>query len=43
MLEANVLSVHLYNVIALGGPDNTTHVWSEEDGQLLSPSSLAAQ
>ncbi|XP_023980448.1 glucosylceramide transporter ABCA12 isoform X1 [Physeter macrocephalus] len=26
-----------------GGSDNTTHVWSEEDGQSLSPSSLAAQ
>ncbi|VFV20100.1 atp-binding sub-family, partial [Lynx pardinus] len=28
---------------AQGGSGNTTHVWSEEDGQLLSPSSLAAQ
>nr|XP_045723416.1 glucosylceramide transporter ABCA12 [Mirounga angustirostris] len=28
---------------AQGGPDNVTHVWREEDGQLLSPSSLAAQ
>uniref|UniRef100_A0A8C4M3M7 ATP binding cassette subfamily A member 12 n=1 Tax=Equus asinus asinus TaxID=83772 RepID=A0A8C4M3M7_EQUAS len=28
---------------AQGGSDNTTHVWSEEDGQSLSPSSLAAQ
>lgn len=26
-----------------GGSDNTTHMWSEEDGQSLSPSSLAAQ
>uniref|UniRef100_A0A4W2CL05 ATP binding cassette subfamily A member 12 n=1 Tax=Bos indicus x Bos taurus TaxID=30522 RepID=A0A4W2CL05_BOBOX len=26
-----------------GGSDNTTHLWSEEDGQSLSPSSLAAQ
>lgn len=28
---------------AQGGSDNVTHVWHEEDGQLLSPSSLAAQ
>uniref|UniRef100_A0A8C2R134 ABC transporter domain-containing protein n=1 Tax=Capra hircus TaxID=9925 RepID=A0A8C2R134_CAPHI len=26
-----------------GGSDNTTHLWSEEDRQSLSPSSLAAQ
>ncbi|KAI5152612.1 Atp-Binding Cassette Sub-Family A Member 12 [Manis pentadactyla] len=28
---------------AQGGSDNTAHVWSDEDGQSLSPSSLAAQ
>ena len=33
----------MLNVISLGGPDNITHLWSEEDGQSLSPSSLAAQ
>lgn len=31
------------NGIALGGSDNTTYVWSEDDVQSLSPSSLAAQ
>lgn len=33
----------MLNVISLGGSDNTTHLWSEEAGQSLSPSSLAAQ
>uniref|UniRef100_A0A2K6G3B9 ATP binding cassette subfamily A member 12 n=1 Tax=Propithecus coquereli TaxID=379532 RepID=A0A2K6G3B9_PROCO len=28
---------------AQGDSDNITHVWSEDDGQILSPSSLAAQ
>ncbi|MBZ3879909.1 ATP-binding cassette sub-family A member 12 [Sciurus carolinensis] len=28
---------------ALGDSDNTTHLWSDDDGQTLSPSSLAAQ
>ncbi|KAL4667892.1 hypothetical protein H8959_006581, partial [Pygathrix nigripes] len=37
---------HLLNTLdspAQGDSDNITHVWSEDDGQTLSPSSLAAQ
>ncbi|XP_055967800.1 glucosylceramide transporter ABCA12 [Sorex fumeus] len=37
---------HLLNTLdspAQGDSDNTTHVWNEDDTQLLSPSSLAAQ
>lgn len=30
-------------IITLGDSDNVTHVWNEDDGQTLSPSSLAAQ
>ena len=33
----------MLNVTSLGGSDNTTHLWGEEDRQSLSPSSLAAQ
>lgn len=38
-----MLNIDLYKCFTIGTSDNTTHTWSEEDAQSLSPSSLAAQ